>query len=401
LSVHGRTLPRGLFAAWLAEFWEGLRRPSLTASFGSLLVAVSLLIACVGWLDERAIADARFASFEGDDFAWLAAAALELPTLPGIGGPGVLIMASSSGREAITSAPALEAAIGAPRVPVHLWVAGGLTHLEMAGLVEQLPSRGNLLVLVEVSERNWGMPAEEHQELIDRPRLPLRSPTQDTLAASVGLRPRTKLPSVFLDQSGFFLARTRAVRRLWRPLIGPLLHQVESLPPVTPAEWERLGRRVLGWSARVPESAELNEAIYAGLITAIQMRGHRVVLTEALRNPMLVAAAEADPAGGEGLRTYGARVRAFAQEHDVPYLALGGEAKLKAADFIDYAHLHRPDARYRYTAVLGRELRRALGPGIGSVGETGRFQPIVGPGGMMQGAVAGPPTVGPPAQGGR
>jgi hypothetical protein len=391
-------------------FWEGLTQPSLTASLGSLIVALGLLGICVGGLDQRAIADARFASFEGDDFAWLAAAALELPNLAGSEGPGVLIMASSSGREAITSAPALEAAIGAPRLPVHLWVAGGLTHLEMAALVEQLPPQGELLVLVEVSERNWGMPAEEHQELLDRPRLPLRSPTQDNLAASVGLRPRTQLPSVFLDQSGFFLARTRSVRRLWRPLIGPLLHQVENLPPVTPSEWQRLGRRVISWSARVPASADLNEAIYAGLIAAIQARGHRVVLTEALRNPMLVSAAEADPAGGAGLRVYWSKIRAFAQKQGVPYLVLASDAKLKAADFIDYAHLYRPEARYRYTAVLGRAVRRVLGPGVGSTGETGRFQPVLGPvpghglgpagAGMPPPAAGGPPLGPPPTKGG-
>lgn len=343
-------------------FWHGLTQPSLPALVGALLVALGMLVWCARVLDERVIASARFAVHEGDDYAFVAASSLT-PTPAGI-----VLMASSSGREALADPFTLERLVvqhgGVASAPVRLLMAGGLYHLEMLALVERLPVGSSVLGL-EVSERNLGLPVDEAQGLLDAPRVPLRSALLDAAVARAGLHPRPVRTEVFFfDQARFFLARPQALLALGRPPPAPLLHQADRMPPPDPAEWTRLVRRVTDWLRRYPENAARNEQLYGELVRAAQARGARVVLIEALRNPWVVEQARKDPEAAAAWDLYRARMPELAQSLGVEWWRLDGDASLQARDFIDYAHLRSGDARYRYTEALAVRLSGMLSPPV-------------------------------------
>lgn len=323
-------------------------------------MALGLLGGFTRAIDEDVFARGLLASFPGDDFAYLAQDSVALARSP-VGAPvEVVILGSSAAREALDTREALARATGG-RTAVRLLVAGALLPIEMLALVDRLPRDRAFLVVLEVSERNLGLPPAAAQALLTEPRLPLRSALQEAAAARLGLRPRARWTSaLFLDQAPFFLARPHALLNLVRPAPEARFHQVDGMPAPTPAEWGRVARRVRDWLRRYPGNAAWNEQVYGELVHAVRSRGGEVVFHEATRNPRTVAEAVTDAEAAAAHAAYRARVPAFAAELDVAWWSVGEEAALGAADFVDYAHLRPGDGRRRYTETLARRCADAV-----------------------------------------
>lgn len=336
----------------------------MPALVGALIVAACLLAWCVSAVDEGLIGRGIFAAGSGDDFAFVAASSVRLRQQRPRGAVEVVLLASSSGREALENVRALEAGVaegaGVP-VPVHLLMAGALFHTEMLAVVDRLPSDRRWVVGVEVSERNLGLPMAEAQHLLDHPRLPLRSALQEQAATAAGLRPRVRRSTrLFLDQAPFFLARPQVLVNLARGSPSARMHQVDGMPEPTVAEWARMVKRVGGWLVRYPDNAPRNEQIYAALVTAVRARGGEVVFIEALRNPRVVEQAVTDDAAAAARQRYLAGMRRFGAEVGVEWWSVDAEARLRSVDFIDYAHLRSGDGRRRYTRALASRLGRVV-----------------------------------------
>ena len=350
-------------AAHLA-FGAGLRRGALSPSplaLGiALLTALLTGLAAITFIDERALKGDWMATFDGDDFAFLAGAA-ERGTADAKDtkdakdeGPELLIIGSSALREAILSPQQLGQITGIGRVQT--LTAGGLTHLEALQLVDHLAPNPGRLVLLELSERGLSMDTAESQGLIDAPRLPLDGPTFDAAVAAAGLRPRApRFEALALRHARFFLARPQAIRNLLNGPPQALFHQADHLKTASAADWDRWERRLVGWFRALPTEADRNTLLYVKLIEGLRARGGRLALVEAPRNPALLERALRAEGAEAGFREGQRRAQALADAVRAPRWR---PAKgIPAQDYVDYAHIITASGRTRFTEALASQIR--------------------------------------------
>ena len=352
MSVRRAALTPGPLLAFGAGLRRGALLPSPLALGTALLTALATVLAAVTFIDERALKGDWMATFDGDDFAFLAGAA-ERAT-DDDDGPELLILGSSALREAIEGPAQLGQITGFRRVAT--LTAGGLTHLEALQLIDHLAPNPGRLVLLELSERGLSMDTAESQGLIDAPRLPLDGPTFDAAVAAAGLRPRApRFEALALRHARFFLARPQALRNLLNGPPQALFHQADQLKTASAADWDRWERRLAGWYRALPAEADRNTLLYVKLIEGLRARGGRVALVEAPRNPALVERALRAEGAEAGFRDGQGRAQALADAVRAPRWRPA--AGILAQDYVDYAHITTASGRARFTEALAREIR--------------------------------------------
>lgn len=340
--------------AFGAGLRRGALRPSPLALGIALLTALLTVLAAVTYIDERALKGDWMATFDGDDFAFLAGAAERATDDAKDEGPELLILGSSALREAIEGPAQLGQVTGFLRV--QSLTAGGLTHLEALQLIDHLAPNPGRLVLLELSERSLSMDSAESQGLIDAPRLPLDGPTFDAAVAAAGLRPRApRFEALALRHARFFLARPQAVRNLLNGPPQALFHQADHLKTASAADWDRWERRLVGWYRALPAEADRNTLLYVKLIEGLRARGGRVALVEAPRNPALLERALRAEGAEAGFREGQRRAQALADAVGAPRWR---PAKgIPAQDYVDYAHIITASGRGRFTEALASQIQ--------------------------------------------
>lgn len=340
----------------LRDFFVGLRhgalRPSPLALGLALLCAALSLGAAAALIDERALRGDWMATFDGDDYAFLAGAALRGATAPAR--PELVLIGSSALREAVSSPEGLAQITGYPSA--RALTAGGLSHIEALQLVDQLSPNPTRVVVLELSERCLAMGLAESQALIDAPRLPLDGPTFEAGVAAAGLRPRAPRSSrLALRHARFFLARPQALRNLLDGPPGFAYHQADRLQAASAEDWARWERRLVGWYRALPAEAERNTLLMVKLIEGLRARGGRVALVEPPRHPGLVERALKAEGGEAGFREGQQRARALAAAVGAP---LWRPARgVPAQEYVDYAHIATPLGRQRFTEALASAIR--------------------------------------------
>jgi len=339
-----------------ASFTAGVCQPSLTAVTIALLVCLTGIGAACLLITERSLTGERVAWYALDpldDYAFATGTALALRQQPPPA-PAVALIGTAAMREALIPDDQLAVRLGqragAP-VTVIDFMSGGQSGIEMAALAESLGPQFEGVVVLGISLSRLAADSAELAGLVREPRLAFASAAGDAEIRAAGFTPPWHTGLYAIDNYKFFVARARAM--LAHALGGALpVHASRTYLDRTPADakqWESDTRTL---RARLSHYAERADGNLTALERVLKLfpdrRRVRIVLLEIPLNPHAVSTI----IGYDLVESHRARLRAFAARQGVEYWDLNPVALLTPADFQDWAHVNRAEARERWSTVL-------------------------------------------------
>ena len=288
--------------------------------------------------------------------------------------PLVVMLAGSSGREAIWSGPSLAAQVKADGGPSI--VASNLSSSRQAigqslAIVDNLPSTSSTTVLVGINlTRMYDPPSISLQQIVGR-KLLLQSNTLRQFAIShfgTYKHSYTILPGL-LDSLATWLAAYSA--QLLSGHLEPIqyiTHPVDTRSQMNPKRLRRLRK----WAASEELNGETKKnfsvvlSLLDELIKRSKERGFNVVFVDLPQNPGITSP------GLKKLRAYyQPSVHALAAKYGIPYLDFNKQLKLTVNDFYDFSHI-RAIGRNLWQAELSKELVRLYRSGVIPGGKVGQ-----------------------------
>ena len=272
--------------------------------------------------------------------------------------PLVVLVAGSSGREAIWSGASLATQVkadGGPKI-----VASNLSSPKQSvgqslAIVDNIPAKPATTVLVGVNLSRMYDPASSSLQQVVGRNLLLKSDTLRHLAASYFGQYKysyTILPGLLSSLTTWI--------RVWgsKLLLGDLKlvhydpHPFDRKPDLTPARFRALRKWANGPGPMNALKKNLSStmALLDALVKRGKARGMSIVLVELPHNPGVQG-----PGLARAQAYYRAPVRALAAKYDIPYIDFNDQLGLTAKDFYDFSHL-RPSGRNIWEAKLAHEL---------------------------------------------
>jgi len=345
--------------ASLDAFVDGLLRPTGASLAAALAVAVVTITAlCLAPL-EPLLASGEMVVSHDDEYAWITAQVLQVEQAPP-SGRAVWVLASSATREALASTEALREGLAQRGAAdsVTVLAAGGLGPHEALALLDHLPVSAGDAVVMEASPRNFAWSPARLQAHLDRPRLPLRSPTLDAGARAAGLAPPRRPASLLLAYPDFWSARLGGLLHLVTEAPMVDFHLADQLAPPQPAQWAALELRLVGWGRDCMAHFEQNAALYRMMTDHVAGLGARLFWVQAPRNPAIVQRLASAGAAPERPACQ-ARIQALADELGATLLDPARGVQMPGAAFIDHAHIIDPAVRSAFTDELAAQLSAA------------------------------------------
>lgn len=340
-------------------FFDGLMRPTGGSLVGALAVAVVTGVAlCVAPLEPLLTSGIMVLSHD-DEYAWITAQALRAERAPGAR-RAAWVLASSATREGLTSSDALQADLARAGIgdQVTVLAAGGLGPHEALTLLDHLPVAAGDAVVVETSPRNFAWSPGRLTAHLERPRLPLHSPSLDAGARAAGLDPPRHVNSLLLAFPDFWSARLGALVHLVSAAPSVTFHLADQLAPPRGAQWAALDQRLVTWGTDCMAHFDPSAAIYRAISDHVAGLGAHLVLIQAPRNPAMLLRLDRARQIGERAACQ-SRIDALAATLDAPIIDPARAARVQGGAYIDHAHIIDPSARAAFTAAFVAALAEA------------------------------------------
>ena len=280
--------------------------------------------------------------------------------------PLVVLVAGSSGREAIWSGSSLAAQVradGGPKI-----VASNLSSPKQSvgqslAIVDNIPAAPATTVLVGGNLSRLYDPASNSLQQVVGRNLLLKSDTLRHLAASYFGQYKysyTILPGLLDSLTTWLKVFGGKLLMGDVKLVHYDPHPFDSKPDLTPARFRALRKWANGPGPRNALKKNLGStmALLDALVKRGKARGMSIVLVELPHNPGVQG-----PGLAQAQAYYRAPVRALAAKYGIRYIDFTDQLRLTAKDFYDFSHL-RPSGRDVWQARLSQVLVRLYRKGV-------------------------------------
>jgi len=283
--------------------------------------------------------------------------------------PLLVLVAGSSGREAIWSGASLAAQVkadGGPSIVASNLSSAVQSVGQSLAIVDNLPVAPATTVLVGINMLRLSDPASSSLQQVAGRNLLLKS---DTLRRFVvGHSGRDRGPYAILPSLLDYL--TGQLEGLWYALPNCFSggiklvhydpHWADRLPKITPQRVRELRRWANGKASRsaLKKNLSFTVALLGALIRRGQERGMNIVLVELPHNP-----GAAGPGLAQAQAYYRAPIHTLATKYGIPYIDFNEQLGLTAQDFYDFSHLC-PSGRDVWQAKLSRVIVRLYRKGV-------------------------------------
>ena len=274
--------------------------------------------------------------------------------------PLVVLVAGSSGREAIWSGASLAAQVkadGGPKITASNLSSPKQSVGQSLAIVDNLPTAPATTVFVGVNLSRLYDPASNSLQQVAGRNLLLKSDALRQLVVSHFGQYKhsyTILPGLFDSMTTWL--------RVWgaKLLLGDLKlvhyapHPFDSRPDLKPARFRALRK----WANSEAPMNALKKNLGSTMVLLDELikrgkaRGMNIVLVELPHNPGV-----AGPGLAKAQAYYRAPVRALAAKYGIPYIDFNDQLGLTAKNFYDFSHL-RPSGRNIWQAKLSRVIVR-------------------------------------------
>ncbi len=344
-----------------SSFWKGATEPSLGTIIGIAgLVIFQIVALCWYWTPERMtqINPSWVPNTVGNQNAYTSLIATRLKYLPSTH-KGIILVGTSSVRNSIQNFDhvglQLSSGTGLP-TKFYMLSTPGQTLWESGMILDFLPTQyhGVVILSISLSRLSWGRDTLENY--YKTPKLALNSAFlfNETKLAGIAIR---KHSGIFLmDHRNLFfkfgLILAKAVIG-WHPK-NLHFNSKYGQNPNTEKNWKNYRKQLNNDKKLFTENSAYNLDVLSRIIRQLKDKDIPVILLESTLHP------RAYEIMGSEYFQYRQKIEEFANRQNVPYWNLNKEAKLSAADFMDFSHMSNPNARKRYQQVFVQHLAELI-----------------------------------------
>jgi hypothetical protein len=358
---------KAVAARRFSAFIQGCTIPSWTGTIGALAVCAMMYLFCCLYVTDRRFIQSpgRFAATDEDEFAFVKARAMRIAHDPRAADQyRVVLIGDSAISQALTSPRDLQRRIErrvGHKVTLTPLLAGGLNQLEAVDLCAMMRDHLRGQVILEISPYNMALAPS--RDLYNKSLRSIGIETSDMADEfSRAQQPRPTLyQNFFMRNHAFMLTRISAFMRLLQPTREPNLHpRVKNLER-SQQRLEKVARIAYFQTRGMRTKCVPNQALYQRIIEPLTARGLSVALLESPMNPRLLRTKDGQM--GVGLaeqRAYRRADHELAAQTGAAIWDLSRKIHFSRDDFIDYAHIRKPETRVRFTEALAARIAACI-----------------------------------------